>query len=237
MFTKPKLLLCLAFATVLAGCDVDDGSKPDNSSKENTPPAAENQTQESKQNNVYVAKYASKFEHGPDTPTAWAELIAEEWQKIAPSLQSALECRTSLPNTPEIRTLLKGETSKDRDNFSIPVSEQYFEIMSLKNTNVPQNTFGDDLNFVGEIIPSDDFRVFGLPVKKINITRLIGGGDFGGYYVWSTIQSPQAQLNKAAGLKNSDDTIKTKVGMLNSFAAEDDNLILQCFYWQIVFDN
>jgi hypothetical protein len=229
MSTKPKLLLCLAFAAVLSGCDTDDKQVENNS------PAAENQPQKSEPNNVYVAKYASQFDEMGEA-AAWSELTAEEWQKIAPSLQSALECKTPIPNTPEIRALLKGESAVGSNNFVAPVSEQYYKIMSVENTNVPQNTFGGDLNFVGALIPSDDFRVFGLPVKKLQITRSVGVGDFGGYYVWSTIHLPLTQINKAAGLK-SDDSITTKAGELNSFAADGDDNILQCIYWSVVYSD
>jgi hypothetical protein len=200
--------------------------------------ARERNAEEKVKENEKVAKFASKFEF--DQAAEWSDLTGGEWIKIAGILQSALECTAKIPNTPEIRALLKGEPSTDSNDFSVPVSEEYYKIMSTQNTNVPQNKFGGDLNFIGEIIPANDFRAFGLPVKKIQIGRFV---DYhGGYYsIKAEFDLPVEQIIKAAGLKNSDDERKTKAGKLRAYSTTapglDGENILACTFWEELYED
>jgi hypothetical protein len=161
-----------------------------------------------------VAAFATYQGRGDLKSRDWVHMNAEEWQKVAPALQAALECRAPLPNKPEIRAMLRGFPflpDNPDAHPSVPVSEEYFK----KSTSAVNQSVR--YNMLGTIVLASDtkFLVFGLPARVIEITRWIqpetdAGGD---YEILARLEATPAAIRKSAKLKK--EWRKTKTGALN----------------------
>jgi hypothetical protein len=158
-----------------------------------------------------VAAFATRPGSGDLKPRDWVHMNAEEWQKVAPALQAALECRAPLPNKPEIRAMLRGfpflPDNPDAHPV-VPVSEEYF-----KKSTVDRHYA---YNMLGTIVLAQDtkFLVFGLPARVIEISRWIApeSGDGGDYEIQARLDATPTAIRKSA--KQKKDRRKTKTGVL-----------------------
>jgi hypothetical protein len=134
---------------------------------------SETTQEQNTQNNVQQAAFTNLDDSGRDGK--WSYITDEQWIAVAPILQAASECRSKLPNTPEVLALLRTSEGKE-------VSANFFKKAVVRGSD-------SSLNFRVKIRPADGFMAFEVPVKEISIERFIApnsdeGGGFSIY--WKT---------------------------------------------------